>query len=117
MPTNTTPYLGPLLCEPARLGREAARRKKPFDQKAITLDEIDEYVAEGWQIYEQGKRTTKVRREKVIDERLENRFWMLLFKMGYPEMNEGRKFTALIERKGAEPLTKQIDVFAKDDLV
>lgn len=115
MPTNTTPYLGPLLCEPARLGREAARRKKPFDQKAITLDEIDEYVAEGWQIYEQGKRTTKVRREKVIDERLENRFWMLLFKMGYPEMNEGRKFTALIERKGAEPLTKQIDVFAKDE--
>lgn len=61
------------------------------------------------------KRLTRVRREKEIDERLENRFWMLLFKMGYPEMNDGRKFSVLIERKGAEPLRKQVDVFAKDD--
>jgi len=39
---------------------------------------------------------------------------MLLFRLGYPEMNEGRSFTILVERKGADPLRKQIDVFAKD---
>ena len=40
---------------------------------------------------------------------------MLLFKLGYPEISDGRSFTIQIERKGAEPLRKQIDVFAKDD--
>ncbi len=40
---------------------------------------------------------------------------MLLFKLGYPELSDGRNFTIRIERKGAEPLQKQIDVFAKDD--
>lgn len=40
---------------------------------------------------------------------------MLLARLGYPEINSGRKFTMLIDRKGAEPLRKQVDVFAKDD--
>lgn len=52
---------------------------------------------------------------KSIDERLENRFWLLLAKLGYPEINDGRKFNIIIERKGAEPLRKQVDVFAQDD--
>lgn len=30
--------------------------------------------------------------EKEIDERLENRFWMLLAKLGYPEVSDGRNF-------------------------
>jgi hypothetical protein len=76
---------------------------------------IPAHEADGWKVDRKLKRKTTIRREKEIDERVENRFWMLLFKMGYPEMNEGRKFTVLIERKRAEPLRKQIDVFAKDD--
>lgn len=108
-------YLGPLLSDPKRLRREAVRRRKPFDQKAILAEVIPEHEAVGWKVERKQKRKTTMRKEKEIDERVENRFWMLLFKMCYPEMNEGRKFTALIERKGAEPLRKQIDVFAKDE--
>jgi hypothetical protein len=40
---------------------------------------------------------------------------MLLARLGYPEINAGRKFAIVIGRKGAEPLRKQVDVFAKDD--
>jgi hypothetical protein len=40
---------------------------------------------------------------------------MLLFKLGYPELSQGRFFTVLIERKGANAFRKQIDVFAKDE--
>lgn len=115
MNRNPEVYLGPLLTDSPHLRREAVRRRKPFDEKSISPDVIQEHEAEGWQVDKQLKRKTKVRRGKEIDERIENRFWMLLFKMGYPEMNEGRKFTILIERKGAAPLRKQIDVFAKDD--
>jgi DNA sulfur modification protein DndB len=108
-------YFGPLLHEPSKIKREAVRRRKPFDERPIAAHEIPEYEADGWQVDKRLKRFVKVRRPKAIDERLENKFWMLLARLGYPEINAGRKFTMLIDRKGAEPLRKQVDVFAKDD--
>lgn len=111
----TARYLGPLLTDPSRIRREAVRRRKPFDEKSVSADVIPDHEAKGWQVDRKLKRVTKVKREKEIDERLENRFWMLLCKLGYPEISDGRSFSVLIERKGAEPLRKQIDVFGKDD--
>jgi DNA sulfur modification protein DndB len=117
VPERGTPdYLGSLLTEPSQIRRAAVSRRKLLDEKSISPELLPEYEANGWQATERPlKRLTRVRREKAIDERLENRFWMLLFKLGYPELNDGRGFAILIERKGAEPLRKQIDVFAKDD--
>ncbi len=112
---NNNEYLGPLLTDPSRIRREAVRRRKPFDEKSVSADTIPDHEAKGWQVDRKLKRVTRVKREKEIDERLENRFWMLLFKLGYPELSDGRNFTVLIERRGAEPLSKQIDVFGKDD--
>jgi DGQHR domain-containing protein len=106
---------GPLLTEPSKIKREAVRRRNQFEEKAITAPEIPAYEAEGWQVDRKLKRSIRVKRPKEIDERLENRFWMLLARLGYPEINSGRKFKIVIERKGAEPLSKQVDVFAKDD--
>lgn len=108
-------YLGPILKDPSKLRREAVRRRKLFDEKSVADESLSDHEAKGWHIDRKLKRVTKVKREREIDERLENRFWMLLFKLGYPEMSDGRNFTVLIERKGADPLRKQIDVFGKDD--
>lgn len=110
-------YLGPLHTDATKLRREAVRRRKLFEEKSIASDVLSAHQAEGWQIDRHLKSGTKtrVKREKEVDERTENRFWMILFKMGYPELNDGRKFTIMIERRGAETLRKQIDIFAKDD--
>ena len=108
-------FLGPLLTDPSKIRREAVRRRKPFDEKSVAAEAIPDHEAKGWQVDRKLKRVTRVKREKEIDERLENRFWMFLAKLGYPEVSDGRNFTILIERKGAEPLRKQIDVFGKDD--
>ncbi|MEN6309908.1 MAG: DGQHR domain-containing protein, partial [Acidobacteriota bacterium] len=108
-------YLGPLLTNPSLIRREAVHRRKPFDEKSVAPDDIPDHEANGWQVDRRLKRVTKVKREKEIDERLENRFWMLLFKLGYPEMSDGRNFSILIEKRGAEPSRKQIDVYGKDD--
>ncbi len=108
-------YLEPLLTDPSKILKEAVRRRKLFNEKSVAGDAIQEHVAQGWQFYRKLKRVTKVRKEIEIDERLENRFWMLLCKLGYPEVSDGRNFTILIKRKGAEPLRKQVDVFGKDD--
>lgn len=112
---GTLELFGPLLVEPSKIKREAVRRRKPFDEVSILGEQVSEYEANGWAIDRRLKRKICVRRPKPIDERLENRFWMLLARLGYPEINAGRKFTILIDRKGADPLRKQVDVFAKDD--
>ena len=114
-PSSNSEYLGPLLVDPSKIRREAVRRRKPFDELSIAPEAIPEYEAMGWQVDRKLKRVTKVKREKAIDQRLENRFWMLLFKLGYPELSDGRDFSVSIERKGAQALKKQIDVFAKDE--
>jgi len=101
--TDAECYLGPLLTDPGRIRREAVHKRKVFDEKSVSAEAIPEHQANGWQIDWKLTRVTKVKREKEIDERIENRFWMLLFKLGYPEINEGRDFTILIERRGAEP--------------
>lgn len=108
-------YLAPLLCDPHQLAREAVKRRKLFNEKTLSADEIAEHEALGWVIDRKLVKKTRFKKQKVIDERLENRCWMLLFKLGYPEMNQGRSFTILIDRKGAGSLRKQIDVFAKDE--
>src|SRR5271166_4051528 len=113
--SETLELFGPLLEEPSKIKREAVRRRKPFDEKSIVSEEIPEYEADGWQVDRRLKRSIRVKRPKPIDERLENRFWMLLARLGYPEISGGRKFTIVIDRKGAEPLRKQVDVFAKDE--
>jgi len=107
--------LGPLLTDPSKLSREAVKRRKPLNFETISPAQIPEFEAEGWQIDKKLKSRTRMKRQKPLDERLENRFWMLLFRLGYPEMNEGRQFTVLIDRKGATPLRKQVDVFAKNN--
>lgn len=115
MSGDKTKWLGPLLTDPAQLKRKAVVRRKVFEEKSIPPEFLDAHQADGWQVDRKLKRVTKVKREKEIDERLENRFWMLLFRMGYPELNDGRRFTILIDRKGADPLPKQVDVFGKDE--
>lgn len=114
-PLAEKPFLASLITDPSRMRREAVARRKAFDEKSILPAEVAAHEADGWQVDKQLKRLVKIKRQKQVDERLENRFWMLLFKLGYPEMSDGRNFRILIERKNGQSGYKQVDVFAKDD--
>lgn len=107
--------LYPLLDKAVSLRKEYRRRNTKFDQKRIKSSEIDEYLGDGWVIHKKQKGTAVVRREKKIDERLENLWWVLLYKMGYTELNSGRKFRIKLKRRNNQEGEKQIDVFASDD--
>jgi DNA sulfur modification protein DndB len=115
MTAETLVYLSPLLTEVTARTREALKRRKPQDFTTVSREQQKDLEAEGWTFDKELKTKVRLKRGKPFDERLENRFWMFLYKLGYPEQNQGRKFEVLIRRKGAEPLTKQVDVFAKDD--
>jgi len=107
-------YLGPIV-EGQHRSREAVKRRNAFDVKSVPESEVEEALALGWLKERSSGKRVRLKRPKVLDEKLENRFWMLMFKLGYPELSSGRQFSVLLERKGAGTLRKQIDVFAKDD--
>lgn len=104
-----------LIIDDAQRAREAVRRRKLFEFLAVPEAQVEEYTALGWMTEKKLTSKIRMRKPKPFDEQLENKLWLLLFKLGYPELNRGRKFKIDIKRRGAEPLTKQVDVFAKDD--
>lgn len=107
-------WLAPILADPAKLKREASKRRKLYQETSVPKALVPEYLPEGWEVARELKTRTRLRRPWPHEERLENRAWYLFYLLGYPEMSSGRSFKVRIERKGAKPLTKQVDVLAKD---
>lgn len=108
-------YLNDLLVDEKSLKKEYNQRKDKYIYKTIHPKLLDEYTTNGWEEYSKLKNEIKIRQLRKFDEILENRFWVLLYKMKYLEMNQGRKFRIKLLRKAAEDGEKQIDVFAKDE--
>ena len=110
-----TNWLEPVITDAGKLKREAAKRRKPFQEMSVAKSEVEGYINDGWEIDRELKIKSRLRRPWSHDKWLENRVWHLFYLLGYPEISEGRNFQVTIKRKGAEPYRKQIDVLAKDD--
>jgi len=108
-------WLRTLTKEPTKLRREAKKRRISYEEISVVKSAVQEYLDAGWEIDRELKSKTRLRRLWSHDERLENRVWYLFYLLGYPEISSGRNFQVVIKRKDANPYTKQIDVFAKDD--
>ena len=114
----TEEYLGPLVSGD-EINSELRQRKskdlfktvsasnKELLAKKVQLEEED-----GWRIFKENVKSTRMAKSKPADEQLEDEVWSILAQMGFKEMSKGRQFTIAVE-KGLPP--RQIDVFAKDD--
>jgi len=112
---NNSQILHPILNEPSDLVREYRKRNKGYIIKPVSPKNVEKYYEDGWEYDRRLKKKIRIKKLKGFDERLENKVWCLFYKMGYYEMNEGRKFKIKFERRGQIYDEKQIDVFAKDD--
>jgi DGQHR domain-containing protein len=112
---KTIPNLHPLLTDPPSLTKEYTLRINDYDFIAVSPKNEQAYIDDGWSHDRKLKKRIRLKKSKKPDEILENNFWCLLYKMGYPEMNQGRTFKIKYKRKGVEDGEKQIDIFAKDD--
>ena len=108
-------WMGPIVSDPQKTKREAIWRKNHFQEVSVLKPLLDQYLEQGWEEVRQLKTKVRLRKLWPHDQRLENMVWYLFHLLGYPVLNSGRSFKVRIERKGAEPLYKQIDVLAKDD--
>lgn len=98
-----------------RLKREAAKRRKPNQTISVAKADLQSHLEDGWEIEKELTRVYNLKKPWSHDKLLENKVWLLHFLLGYSEINAGHNFQVRIERKGAKPLYKQVDVLAKDD--
>lgn len=93
------------------------RKKNRIKAKIIQESELSQYEnnGEGW-IKSTGKCKTgfvRIEKRKSPDKLFEDEIWLLFYKMGFSEMN-GTSSGFRIQRYNSG-VTKQIDVFARDD--
>ena len=98
-----------------KIVRLATKKRKRHEFQTVTRGAVIDYEDLGWEVDKELKKQVRMKRELPLDKFLENRVWLLLFMMGFPELGGGNDFKIRIHRKGAEPLHKHIDAFAKDD--
>lgn len=106
--------LGELVKDFGAKRAEYARRNKLYDEESVSFNLQASREANGWYVQRANKGTVRMRRPKKIDEILENRFWNILYRFGYSELNKFRPFHITVG-KGQNTFEKQVDVFAKDE--
>ena len=106
--------LVPLITESKALKREARQRRDPYEYVSIHPSREDEFVGLGWQLKRAGKTRLRLQREKPHQVFLEDRLWVLLHRLGYPELG-GPNFRITSASGQGSTDSKQIDAFAKDD--
>ena len=106
-------FLGPLAQTEGERKAEYAKRRKIYNEETFPYALQPEKELSGWMVVRKNKDSVRMRIPKNPDEILENRFWNILYRFGYDELNIGRQFKVPISKKDSS-LTKQIDVMGKD---
>jgi len=114
---NEIMLLNPLITDLSLLKSEySSKRRKDFESKAVGKKNVEKYIQDGWIRDRKLKKTIRLKKEKSLDEKHENKVWCLFYQMGFQEMNQGRNFKIIFKRgRSSEYGEKQIDTFAKDD--
>jgi DNA sulfur modification protein DndB len=89
-------------------------KQKTEDFLTIKPNQLNDYLVEGWEKDKEFKTTIKIKKNKPIDIAFEDEVWSLFGLMGYDFLNKDRNFKIPYDKIDGN-LTKQIDVFAKDD--
>jgi DNA sulfur modification protein DndB len=82
-------------------------------RKSVRSKDVEEAVAEGWEVLKKNARTVSLRRPKKRSALLESRVWTLLYRMGFAHMSgKGGAFVRIGSDAGAPK--SQLDVVAID---
>lgn len=97
-----------------QIKKTLSSKQKSEDFQTIKPNQLDDFLDNGWEIDKEFKSTIKIKKPKSIDIAFEEEVWSLFGLMGYDFLNKDRTFNLPYD-KFDHSLTKQIDVFAKDD--
>jgi DGQHR domain-containing protein len=106
---SITYFYGELVSGEA-LEETAVQRAKPYQEKKVILLDKKNQEDNGWVVKKEFEKNILMKKEKPIDEQLEDSVWLLFKNLGFNEMNKDGNF-----KIAAGSSQKQIDVFAKDE--
>lgn len=115
MNQESTSPLAPLIDDAGDLRREYRFRNSLWDSVSVKANEVDELESQGWQRHRELKTRVRMQRARGPVERLVNKWWVLLYRMGYPEMNGTGEFRILGKKRDGEQPSYRFDVFARDE--
>lgn len=95
------------------LSRKFKSKKTPYDFRTIDLNEVDDYINDGWEVVTTLKRKAKVQREKDSGRHFEDDVWCMFYNLGFRTLNYDEKL--VIQWGPSAGDHHQIDVVAIDD--
>ena len=109
-----------LLKDHKKIEIEAKLRKNFYELISVKKDEVDHYIEEGWSVDRELKRVVKLKRKKQKKQLLIDKFWFLLYKLGYSEINKERvmNFSVNMRDSSSGKWCEEeivLDVYAKDE--
>ncbi|MEW6183305.1 MAG: DGQHR domain-containing protein [Bacillota bacterium] len=98
----------------AELRGLARVRARDYETKTVHPLLSEEYQAKGWDTVTKGK-SVRLKRVKAHNVRLEDRVWMLLYKMGFSDLSGQNGASLLVNPKEPDGPKSQIDVVGIDN--
>lgn len=92
------------------LTKKFKAKKTPYETMSIPLNELDDYVNEGWEEVSTSKHKAKIQKLKPIGMRFEDDIWCMFYNLGFRTLNYDEQ---LVIQWGNTPEDKhQLDVVA-----
>lgn len=96
--------------DPSVLTKKFKAKKTPYETRSISLNELDDYISEGWDEISTSKHKAKIQKLKPIGMRFEDDIWCMFYNLGFRTLNYDEK---LVIQWGSNPEDKhQLDVVA-----
>lgn len=93
----------------------ARARARDYETKTVNPALVDQLVAEGWTLDKRNKKSVRLRKPKVHGTYLEDRVWILFYRMQFSLLSGKAGADLLLEPRDPEGPTTQIDVVALDN--
>jgi len=92
----------------------ARARARDYETRTVNPALVDQLIADGWTIDKRNKKSVRLRKPKSHSTYLEDRVWVLFYRMRFPLLSGKGGAELVLEPKNPESPTSQIDVAALD---
>lgn len=99
--------------DPSVLSKKFKAKKTPYEIRSVSLNELEDYISEGWDEVSTSKHKAKIQKLKPTGMRFEDDIWCMFYNLGFRTLNYDENLTI---QWGNNPEDKhQLDVVAVGD--
>lgn len=88
-------------------------KKNDYFELSILHNQVEKYKKEEWEVYDELKTKTKIRKEKLHSQKFEDQVWCQFYELGYRKLNRDQTFSLPFGTDDEDK--KQIDIIAVND--